>query len=53
MAARFEVEESDAGFTWVCQTAGGAFFRAAKPEATEDAALAAGHAWLKDQRSVS
>jgi hypothetical protein len=52
MAARFEVEESDAGFTWVLQTAGGAYFRAAKPEATADEALAAGRKWLREQKAI-
>jgi hypothetical protein len=52
MAARFEVEESSQGFIWVCQTSGGAYFRAAKPEATEKAALDAGHAWLRSKRAT-
>lgn len=44
-----DIEESDAGFRWTYQSAGGAFFVAPKPYKSKAAARRAGRAWITEQ----
>lgn len=43
-----EIEDSDAGFKWTYQTAGGAFFVGPKTYKTKAAARKAGRAWIAE-----